>query len=79
MRQPKIGKITVSVTPLEITQVERLNAIATRAGVSRSIIARDAIERELHRCEQSLASQKVEPAPLDGGRAAASSAVNRRA
>jgi hypothetical protein len=77
MRQHKIGKITASVT-LELTQLERLNAIANRAGVSRSTIVRDAIERELQRYEQSLPPQKVDPTPLDEGRGTVSGAVARR-
>lgn len=59
MRQNKLGKITASVT-LEINQLERLNEIAHRAGVSRSTIVRDAIERELERYDQSLPPRTVE-------------------
>jgi predicted transcriptional regulator len=60
MRQQIIRKITLSVI-LELTQLERLNNIANCAGLSRRIIARDAIERELQRHEQSLPPQKVDP------------------
>jgi hypothetical protein len=77
MRQPKIGKITASVT-LELDQLERLNAIANRTGVSRSTIVREAIERELQRYEQSLPPQRVDPTPLEEGRGAASRAGARR-
>jgi ribbon-helix-helix CopG family protein len=77
MRQTKIGKITASVT-LELTQLERLNAIANRAGVSRSTIVRTAIERELERYEQSLSPQKVDPTPLEEGRDAVPRAAVRR-
>jgi predicted transcriptional regulator len=77
MRQIKLTKITASVT-LELQQLERLNAIAHRAGVSRSTIVRDAIERELWRYEQSVPPQKVDPTPLDEGRSAASKADARR-
>jgi hypothetical protein len=77
MRQHVIRKITVSVT-LELTQLERLNDIANRAGESRSTIVRDAIERELERYEQSLPPHKVDPTPLDEGRGAAPRAVARR-
>jgi predicted DNA-binding protein len=50
MRDPKLQKITASVT-LEIGQLERLNEAAERAKVSRSTIVRDAIETELKRYE----------------------------
>ena len=51
MRDPKLQKITASVT-LEVGQLERLNEAADRARVSRSVIVRDAIERELKRYEK---------------------------
>jgi len=66
MRQTKISKITASVT-FGLDQLERLNAVARRAGVSRSTIVRDAIERELERYEPSLPPQKVDPTPLEEG------------
>ena len=50
MREPKLQKITASVT-FEIGQLERLNEAAQRARVSRSTIVRDAIERELRKYE----------------------------
>ena len=77
MRQIKLTKITASVT-LELQQLERLNAIAQCAGVSRSTIVRDAIEREFQRYEQSVPPQKIDPTPLDEGRSAAPKAVARR-
>ena len=43
-------KITASVI-LELGQIERLNEVAEREGVSRSVIVRNAIERELKRFE----------------------------
>ena len=51
MRDPKLQKITASVT-LEVGQLERLNEAADRARISRSEIVRDAIERELKRYEK---------------------------
>jgi hypothetical protein len=77
MRQTKIGKITASVT-LELNQLERLNDIANRAGVSRSTIVRDAIERELQRYEQPVPPHKVDPTPLEQGRGAVPRAAARR-
>ncbi len=64
LRQNKIGKITASVT-FELNQLERLNEIANRAGVSRSTIVRDAIERKLQRYEGSFPPHKVDPTPLE--------------
>ena len=46
----KATKITASVI-LELGQLDRLNEAAKRAHVSRSVIVRDAIERELKRFE----------------------------
>lgn len=77
MRQNKIGKITASVT-FELNQLERLNEVAHRAGVSRSTVVRDAIEHELERYEQSLPPQKVDATRLDEGRGTTPRAVTRR-
>jgi metal-responsive CopG/Arc/MetJ family transcriptional regulator len=64
MRDPKLQKITASVT-LEVGQLERLNEAADRARVSRSTIVRDAIERELKRYETS--NEVEEPLPKASG------------
>jgi metal-responsive CopG/Arc/MetJ family transcriptional regulator len=63
MRDPKLQKITASVT-LEVGQLERLNEAADRARVSRSVIVRDAIERELKRYEKP--DDVEEPAKASG-------------
>ncbi len=64
MRDPKLQKITASVT-LEVGQLERLNEAADRARISRSTIVRDAIERELKRYEKP--DEVGRPVPKDEG------------
>lgn len=52
-------KITTTFT-LELEQLERLADEAKRSGINRSIIVREAIERE-------LARRNEQPAKVDGG------------
>lgn len=60
-------KIATTFT-VELEQLERLTEEAKRAGINRSIIVREAIERELARRSQ-------QPAKVDGGRVEGAVAV----
>lgn len=59
-------KIATTFT-VELEQLERLTEEAKRSGINRSIIVREAIERELERRKQ--------PAKVDGGQVEAVVAV----
>ena len=61
----KATKITASVI-LELGQLDRLNEAAKRAHVSRSVIVRDAIERELRRYEEADERKGREKEALNG-------------
>ncbi len=74
MRRHTQRKVTATVN-LELEQLERVDALAQRVGLNRSIIIRDALDRELARYEKD---PKAETPAREGQGRTTAAAVSRR-